>query len=649
MNHHETKERQTTPVTDKTSFWHRLFFNSAVLSVLYRFSCFVYRKARESLIGGFFTTYDTPEEAHTPHSFFGSLLHRSPTASPPKEKSIRTWRFHIAAQVDNSVLIRGVRTHFSRLALHPIYTVGLLLLLFSLSSLIVQVLSFFVVQTSINWIQAAFLILFLFISFLLLGGRKSIGNYLMESRVGHFLLIDVCGLEERSFHPNVPVRKAYNWIFIFCGIFFGLLTYWVPPLLLAAIPFAVLALYLVLCMPEVGVIAVLFAAPFLPTLLLVCMVGYTFISYLFKLMVGRRVLQFQTIDIFICLFAGLYAIGCITSIDVSRSLLPTLVFLCFILSFFLVVNLIRDEKWFRRALFALLGAAVIEAAYGVFQNYFGQLATTWQDTKMFEDISGRVVSTLENPNVLAEYLIMCMPVMFALFWMGKGVRGKVYAAIPFLICAACVIFTWSRGAWLGLILAMFLLLLMLSRKSLVFYLVGIFASPFAIMVMPENILHRFTSIGNLADSSTSYRVNIWRGTLRMLKDCFFTGIGSGIDLFPLVYPEYALNGVSTAPHSHNLYLQIAVEMGVFGLLLFLAIVFLAAKICFHTLNKHKMDQMRWIVAGLACGLVAVLVQGLTDYIWYNYRVFLVFWLLLGLLAAAGRLSEQRAKQLELHI
>ena len=59
--------------------------------------------------------------------------------------------------------------------------------------------------------------------------------------------------------------------------------------------------------------------------------------------------------------------------------------------------------------------------------------------------------------------------------------------------------------------------------------------------------------------------------------------------------------------------------------------------------------MRWIVAGLACGLVAVLVQGLTDYIWYNYRVFLVFWLLLGLLAAAGRLSEQRAKQLELHI
>ena len=41
MNHHETKERQTTPVTDKTSFWHRLFFNSAVLSVLYRFSCFV--------------------------------------------------------------------------------------------------------------------------------------------------------------------------------------------------------------------------------------------------------------------------------------------------------------------------------------------------------------------------------------------------------------------------------------------------------------------------------------------------------------------------------------------------------------------------------------------------------------------------------
>ena len=49
-------------------------------------------------------------------------------------------------------------------------------------------------------------------------------------------------------------------------------------------------------------------------------------------------------------------------------------------------------------------------------------------------------------------------------------------------------------------------------------------------------------------------------------------------------------------------------------------------------------------AGIFCGLVAFLVQGMTDYVWYNYRVFLMFWIMTGLSAAAVMLSKNAIEE-----
>jgi hypothetical protein len=43
---------------------------------------------------------------------------------------------------------------------------------------------------------------------------------------------------------------------------------------------------------------------------------------------------------------------------------------------------------------------------------------------------------------------------------------------------------------------------------------------------------------------------------------------------------------------------------------------------------------------LLCGIFAFLVQGLTDYAWYNYRVYLFFWVMLGLAMAVLNLCKE---------
>ena len=71
-------------------------------------------------------------------------------------------------------------------------------------------------------------------------------------------------------------------------------------------------------------------------------------------------------------------------------------------------------------------------------------------------------------------------------------------------------------------------------------------------VMPDTVIQRFTSIGDLGDSSTPYRVSIWMGSLAMLKDYWLCGIGPGTEAFNMVYPIYGYaRPMPSTPHNNT--------------------------------------------------------------------------------------------------
>ena len=164
-------------------------------------------------------------------------------------------------------------------------------------------------------------------------------------------------------------------------------------------------------------------------------------------------------------------------------------------------------------------------------------------------------------------------------------------------------------------------------------------------VLPDAVINSFASIGNLGDSSTSYRVYIWMGTLAMLKDYWMCGIGPGDAAFNLVYPKYSYSGI-VAPHAHNLFLQIVCDAGVVALVVFVLLLFhyfrdLCAAFC-----REKDLFSRLYQTAAVSGIAGFLVQAMTDYSFYNYRVLLLFWawLALGaLLARRGQLPERGLK------
>ena len=154
-------------------------------------------------------------------------------------------------------------------------------------------------------------------------------------------------------------------------------------------------------------------------------------------------------------------------------------------------------------------------------------------------------------------------------------------------------------------------------------------------ILPTTIISRFASIGDLKDTSTSYRVNIWYGTVDMLKEYWVSGVGVGTASFNAVYPMYSYNGVS-AQHSHNLFLQLMSSYGILGLVMFLWIIYSFYKETTISLLKKK----NILLASIGSGITGFLLESMFDYTWYNYRVLLIFWMYLALGIALNKLERK---------
>ncbi|MEY8402701.1 O-antigen ligase family protein [Oscillospiraceae bacterium 44-34] len=379
-------------------------------------------------------------------------------------------------------------------------------------------------------------------------------------------------------------------------------------------------------------------APLMPTMAVLGMAAIGFCALLLALVRSReRQLSWSPINRYIILYAAVYLAGTIFSVNPQASRNPGLLTVAFILSSVVLYQSVEN----RSQLDVLLGAVVLVgtlvSAYGIFQYIFrwGYQSAAWVDSDMFSSIEFRVPSTLDNPNMLGQYLILAIPIGGAKLLSQKEWAGRIYYLVCCALMCLCMILTFSRGAWLGLLFAGAVFFVLLNPRLML-----LIPPALAVMwfLLPETVTARFASIGNLADASTAYRVHIWMGTVAMLKDYWLCGIGPGTEAFNMVYPAYRLNGID-APHSHNLFLQIVCDAGVAALAVFLVLLFVFFRMMCTAVSREKDWTSRLHQLAFTGGAAGFLVQAMTDYSFYNYRVLFLFWAYL----AMGALCAKRSK------
>ncbi len=641
------------------------FRGSVILQMLDRLSYRIYRSFGEGFFGWLFTGYRTGE--------------RSGFLSRIEKSRIGKWGGRLSRffcrQIEESMLLGLVRSLVNRLLRCRMRTFGIFLVTFGIYTSLGSLMRTLMEGKQLSLRDAELTLFFalglICVAIPLLLSRITLVQSLCDTYVGSTILLIFGFSADRLRTVCDEGATGRSSIAFLCGIGCGLLTMWVAPWWILLALCGMIALYLLLCKPELGVMVLFAAMPHVETMTLAAMVILTFLCFFLKLLRRKRTVTLEPLDVLVMTFAVILFFGGFVSLS-TASRKPALLFICFLLGYFETVWLLRERGWLVRCAVTGVLSATASAALGIFQYLTGtsRMAEAWVDSEMFA-IGGRAIGGLENPNMFGEYLILMIPLaLVMLVGQGEGLR-RIPAFFCLGILGACLIFTWSRGAWLGMLCGLVVFLFLWHRRAVWLLFAGVAAIPILPYVLPASIIQRFTSIGNMADSSTSYRVYIWRAACDMLRDHGFTGIGIGEGAWFRMYPAYAYQGIEAAPHSHNLFLQIWLETGICGLLVFIAILFFLCQSFFtlcrdmsgggrldllsfpdmpessvgmsasqmNRLYKRTGSQIRISAAAPLAGIFAVLVQGMTDYAWYNYRLYLMFWLMVGLASAYVRVGR----------
>lgn len=468
-----------------------------------------------------------------------------------------------------------------------------------------------------------------------IGAVLCIGNYnmtafLAESRFVKFV-IDALGFHiHYDFYEKKRTKGIGRLVLAaLVGIAMGVLTL-KSPVLALALPCGLFGMCLVLNAPITGVFFAVFAAPFVPTMVLALLCLLTLFSLIIRSLTTQYFKwKFDGVGLGVVFLLAIFLISSVTSFAPMNSLTVWIMYFVFMSFYFVVINTVNTKKQLYALLKIFVIAGAFVALYGVMQYVFGwNTSNAWIDETMFENDTMRVYSTLENPNVLGEYLLLVLPIsaVFMCKFRVKEFSKWVYMGITALLFL-CLILTQSRGCWLGFMLAAVIFVTFSNGKLWGLLPVALAIIPF---IIPQTIVDRLMSIGNMDDSSTSYRVFIWFGTLAMLKHFWIGGIGMGEKAFNSVYPFYSYNAI-IAPHSHNLFLQLITESGISALMIFLVtMVVFVVKMGIVYMRDKKTSFNSLAALAFISGLAGFLLQSMFDYTFYNYRVMAMFFMFMAM-------------------
>ncbi len=463
---------------------------------------------------------------------------------------------------------------------------------------------------------------------LLFSGKDRLADWLSGSLIGR-----------RFRYPVGEVHRSVT-VYLYVAGMLGGLVGWISGVTLGAVvTVAVAVLPILFCVPPAAMTCLLFGLlPVLGTslcwglsiLLVVCW----FFARAFG---GQKGKPIDGVDLLLLIFPIFCVVSAASSFDRADSIKVIFMWLGLFACVPFVRRVIDRRSRLTASLWSLTAGAVASGLYGLFQYFSGMVNTTWTDTALFEDLQLRVYSTFANPNVYGEFLLLALPLVagFALYC--KGWKRWLLLAADLLLMVNMVM-TYSRGCYVGIALTALVFLWHFSKKWTVAALaLGI---PLAILVMPQSVADRILSIGNMDDSSTSYRMMIYIGTLLMLTHYWLGGVGVGEKAFNAVYPYYALSGI-IAPHSHSLFFQSAVSFGIAGLI-YLVFVWVFYQQRMNRARRNAVGADRSLMLGFGAVFWGLMVQSAFDYTWYNYRVFQLFWLVIVLgFAAAELLKEEK--------
>ncbi|MBU2614857.1 MAG: O-antigen ligase family protein [Elusimicrobia bacterium] len=335
-------------------------------------------------------------------------------------------------------------------------------------------------------------------------------------------------------------------------------------------------------------------------------------------------------------FIIIFILSSIFSVNVYKSFTRTFYLLGEIGVFFAVLS----YDWKKRnisVLFKILTVfAVVESLYGIIQYLTGTTILNYGDTTkhilgMFSnhDVIRRAFGTWDHPNSLGGILAMLIPITFFIGIISKGKKEKLFYLVSTSVMALGLMFTQTRGGWIGLIVSL-LVLIIYKRKNLIFIPL---AAVIIILVVPST---RSRIMNTFNFGLETERISMWRVAVDEIRQN--PVLGTGPETFSDVfYNELLQKKMDTGLfqkrmhfHYHNTYLGLSAESGIFSIIIFL--IFVGSILVFGFKGLHSVENkfMQSVLLGCIGTVIDFMVHGFVDYNLRGNTVYF-FWFACGMI------------------
>ena len=328
----------------------------------------------------------------------------------------------------------------------------------------------------------------------------------------------------------------------------------------------------------------------------------------------------------------------------------------------LVVFLLQRSRPLRPVVWTLLLAGAFMGTITVLQQWTGTFDNNYSGFGLteFKHIVGetsdyRVAGPVGDPNFYGQILVVLLPLALNRVWYEKSHLLRGLAAWTFAVCLLSIIYTFSRGAFVAT--AVVLGLMMTRRPPSPFLALLVLAAALPLVrYVPDDYVERIRTIPDALlgfsgsrSEEASLRGRTSEVTVGWLMFADHPVQGVGLENYPTYYQEYSrslgMDQRRTERRPHNLYLQIASELGVLGLMAFGAIlwgVMRGLRQAYQGLLKLDRPDQASLVFAFGVALVGYLVAAL-----FLHAAFARYlWLLVGIGFGIGQVVKVELQSLQ---
>lgn len=584
-------------------------------SVFDRFIIWLLAVLQRSFIGRFFTSYDKANEKF--------------------EKKIKAGRYssekRFARFIERNRVLNFIPKIFQFLLRIPLRDYGIMLFMTGAVVAVLYPLNDMILFINVNFkmfvIGAGTCVCAIPLFF----SSRSFASNVLSSKMFRFILFNFLGLDEEGFRiADEKGRVSFATFSFLIGAGLGVASYFLLPVNTVILVLGIFLAYCTVRTPEVGVVVTILLIPFLNINITCIFIAYTFLCYVMKVFLGKRILKFQYFDLWVSIAIFVLTVSGINFKDPLSSLNGTALNLIILLSYFLFSNLIYSKEWFRRSMVAFTTSSMVVAIVAITQGVLRKLAKSIEDLEPVFSQHGEIASTFDSPSVLAEFMVIAVPFAFVHMISERKESSKFAGFVLAALLITALVLTDSALGIVGLLVGVLFTLAFFNRNVIYLIVTVAVALPVLYFTLPENIMEKVFTIGPLNGASIEGELIYFKDNfLSVIKKPFGIGIGSEgmVETFGYEYID-------------SLPLQLIATHGILGTVVFVLMIVMFARVILSYSVKAKNEYRRVNGCAGLCSIIALLSVGIFSYVWADKRVFLLFVMTMALSFAYIKIDKE---------